>query len=156
VGRRPFGARTLLVAAVVLLAGTGLAACGPSSAASTAPDVKGTVVQGAGGQWLNVTPDTLATMLETRDFTLLNVKTPYVGEIDGTDLYVPYADLGMRVAELPANRASRILVYCRSGHQSAIAAQTLLDLGYANVVNLAGGMEAWVASGRALVQVNRD
>jgi rhodanese-related sulfurtransferase len=46
-------------------------------------------------------------------------------------------------------------VYCRSGNESAIAAQTLIDLGYANIDNLVGGMNAWTASGRQLVQLNR-
>lgn len=27
-------------------------------------------------------------MMKTTDFTLLNVKTPYIGEIEGTDLYI--------------------------------------------------------------------
>ena len=115
----------------------------------------GTVVAGQGGSWTNISPDTLASKLKAKDFTLLNVKTPYIGEIDGTDLYVPYTDLAARASELPANKAASIVVYCRSGHESAIAAQTLLDLGYTNILNLDGGMDAWTASGRALVQKNR-
>jgi rhodanese-related sulfurtransferase len=84
------------------------------------------------------------------------VKTPYIGEISSTDLYIPYTDLTARARELPANKAAPIVVYCRSGHESAIAAQTLLDLGYTNILNLDGGMDAWTASGRDLVQVNRS
>ena len=115
----------------------------------------GTVVGGQGGSWTNISPDTLASKLKTKDFILLNVKTPYIGEIDGTDLYVPYTDLATRASELPTNKAAAIVVYCRSGHESAIAAQTLLDLGYTNIQNLDGGMDAWTASGRTLVQKNR-
>jgi rhodanese-related sulfurtransferase len=114
-----------------------------------------TVVQGQGGHWTNVTPDRLAQMLETEDFTLLNVKTPYSGEIDGTDLYIPYDQLTARASELPADKTAKILVYCLTGHSSAIAAQTLLDLGYTNVWNLDGGMNAWTASGRQLVDKHR-
>jgi rhodanese-related sulfurtransferase len=149
-------AGTLLVAAIAVVAGIGLTTGGPSSAAATPSAVPGTIVRGVGGQWTNVTPDTLATMLRAKDFTLLNVKTPYIGEIDGTDLYIPYTDLERRRAEVPADRAARIVVYCRSGNESAIAAQTLLDLGYTNIVNLDGGMEGWVSSGRALVQKDRS
>ena len=116
----------------------------------------GTVVQGNGGHWTNITPDTLATGLKAKDFTLLNVKTPYIGEISGTDLYIPYTDVAARSKELPANKAAPIVVYCRSGHESAIAAQTLLDLGYTNILNLDGGMDAWTASGHQLVQLNRS
>lgn len=145
-----------MIAAIAVIAVVGPTIGGPSSAAANPSAVPGTVVQGVGGQWTDVTPGTLATMLRAKDFTLLNVKTPYVGEIAGTDLYIPYTDLERRRAELPADRATRIVVYCRSGNESAIAAQTLLDLGYTNIVNLDGGMEGWVASGRALVQANRD
>jgi rhodanese-related sulfurtransferase len=115
----------------------------------------GVVVQGNGGHWTNVNPDQLAGMLEHKDFTLLNVKTPYSNEIDGTDLYIPYDQLTARASELPADKTAKILVYCRSGVQSAAAAQTLLDLGYTNVWNLDGGMNAWTASGRQLVNKNR-
>lgn len=115
----------------------------------------GTVVQAVGGDWTNVTPAKLTSMLKTKDFTLLNVKTPYVGEIAGTDLYIPYTDLTARATELPTDKAARIVVYCRSGNESAIAAQTLLDLGYTNIDNLDGGMTAWTASGGKLVQVAR-
>lgn len=130
---------------------------GPSStaAAAAASSQIGVVVPGNGGHWTNVTPDQLAQLLTHKDFTLVNVKTPYIGEIDGTDLYIPYDQLAARASALPANRGARILVYCRSGVESAQAAQTLLDLGYTNVWNLDGGMNAWQASGRQIVQKNR-
>jgi rhodanese-related sulfurtransferase len=83
------------------------------------------------------------------------VKTPYSNEIDRTDLYIPYNQLSTRASELPPNKGAKILVYCLTGHSSAIAAQTLLDLGYTNVWNLDGGMNAWIASGRTLVNKNR-
>jgi phage shock protein E len=95
-------------------------------------------------------------MLDHKDFTLLNVKTPYGGEVAGTDLYIPYDQVRARAAELSADKSTRLVVYCRSGHESAIAAQTLLDLGYTNIDNLDGGMTAWTASGRQLVTVDRS
>ncbi len=111
--------------------------------------------QATGGSWTNVTPDRLAQMLQNKDFTFVNVKTPYIGEIDRTDLYIPYGQLTARASELPPVKSSKILVYCRSGAESAIASQTLLDLGYTNVWNLDGGMTAWQSSGRTLIQMNR-
>ncbi len=116
----------------------------------------GTPVEARGGHWTNFGPDVLAALLVHKDFTFVNVKTPYVGEIAGTDLYLPYDQLAARARELPADHSSRILVYCRSGNESAVAAQTLLDLGYTNVANLAGGMQAWTDSGRPLIQVDRS
>jgi rhodanese-related sulfurtransferase len=131
------------------------ASTGPTSTPAAASTQVGIVVQGKGGHWTNVTADQLAQMLTRKDFTLVNVKTPYIGEIDGTDLYIPYEQLAGRASALPANKGARILVYCRSGVQSAQAAQTLLDVGYTNVWNLDGGMNAWQASGRQLVTRNR-
>jgi rhodanese-related sulfurtransferase len=116
----------------------------------------GTLVRANGGSYTNISADTLASRMETKDFTLLNVKTPYIGEIAGTDLYIPYTDLVARADELPADRSAPIVVYCRSGNESAIASQTLLDLGYTNIENLDGGMNAWAASGRSLIQLNRS
>ncbi len=132
---------------------------GPAAAAQdagTPAAVQGTLVQGNGGSWTNIAPDTLATLLDHKDFTFLNVKTPYIGEIAGTDLYIPYTDLTARAAQLPTDKGARIVVYCRSGNESAIAAQTLLDLGYTNILNLDGGMTAWTASGRQIVQLARS
>lgn len=163
VRRSGFSTRTWAFVAsgiVVILVAIGIAmvvAASPSgSSTAGVGGSDGTMVQANGGHWTNVTPDKLASMLEHKDFTLLNVKTPYVGEIAGTDLYVPYVDLAARTAQLPKDKTAKIVVYCRSGNESAIAAQTLIDLGYTNVDNLDGGMNAWSASGRALVQVNRS
>ena len=117
---------------------------------------QGTVIQAKGGHWTNITPDTLASMMKTKDFTLLNVKTPYIGEIAGTDLYIPYTQVQARASELPVDKAAKVVVYCRSGNESAIASQALIDLGYTNIDNLDGGMNAWTASGRPIVQQDRS
>ena len=116
---------------------------------------QGTVEQGNGGSWTNVSADTLAAMLAKKDFTFLNVKTPYIGEIEGTDLYIPYTELTAKAAALPTDKAAPIVVYCRSGNESRIAAQTLIDMGYTDIVNLNGGMTEWTSSGRQIVNKSR-
>ena len=128
---------------------------GQGPKASPSPTQFGVIVPGNGGHWTNVSADQLAQMLREDDLTLINVKTPYSNEIDGTDLWIPYDQLEAKASELPSDKGAMIVVYCVSGHQSAIAAQTLLDLGYTNVWNLDGGMNAWSASGRGLVDKNR-
>src|SRR5665811_1304272 len=65
----------IAVAALALVAVVALTASAPSGSTGQ------TVVQGRGGSWTNVTPDRLAHMLDSKYFTLLNVKTPYIGEI---------------------------------------------------------------------------
>jgi rhodanese-related sulfurtransferase len=140
----------VIVLAVVAIGGIAFALMGSSGSSS-----KGTIVQSSAGTYTNITADRLASELKTHDFTLLNVKTPYIGEIDGTDLYIPYDQIASRASELPTNKAAKLVVYCRSGAESAMAVQTLLQLGYTNIENLDGGMNAWQASGRSIVQKNR-
>ncbi len=41
------------------------------------------------------------------------------------------------------DKSAAVLVYCRTGGRSALAAQTLQELGYNNVLSMIGGFEAW-------------
>lgn len=41
----------------------------------------------------------------------------------------------------------RVVLHCASGERSAMAAATLQQMGYANVVHLEGGIAAWLAAG---------
>jgi phage shock protein E len=140
-----------VIALAVVAVGGAVVLLGGGSGSSS----PGTVVQTSAGSYTNITADHLASELKTHDFTFLNVKTPYIGEIAGTDLYIPYDQLAARASELPADKSAKIVVYCRSGNESAMAVQTLLSLGYTNLENLDGGMNAWQASGRTIVQKNR-
>lgn len=45
-------------------------------------------------------------------------------------------------AQLP-NREATVIIYCHHGVRSAYAANFLAQRGYANVLNLAGGIDAW-------------
>lgn len=51
------------------------------------------------------------------------------------------------LVNLPADRATPIYLICRSGRRSGIAGQALLQQGYENVYNVAGGTNAWVSEG---------
>ena len=42
-----------------------------------------------------------------------------------------------------SDKATKIILYCRSGGRSALAAQSLGQLGYKAVVSMAGGFMAW-------------
>ena len=149
-------AATLVIAALIFVAAIALSAFAPPAPTAPAGSLfSGPVAQATRASWTDVSADQLAAMLEQHDFTLLNVKTPYIGEIAGTDLYIPYDQLAGRTSELPIDKNAKIVVYCRSGAESAMAVQTLLGLGYTNVYNLDGGMNAWVASGRQLVTKDR-
>ncbi len=94
----------------------------------------------------------LKTMMENKDFLLVNVHVPYVGEIEGTGLFVPYTEIEQNLSKLPADKGARIVVYCRSGAMSNIAAKTLTSLGYTNIIDVSGGMIAWENAGYPLIQ----
>jgi rhodanese-related sulfurtransferase len=95
------------------------------------------------GYYTDVTPDQLKSMLDKKDFVLINVHTPYAGEIANTDVFIAYDQLAQNLAKLPQDKGAKIVLYCSSGHMSAIGSETLVKLGYTNVYELAGGMKAW-------------
>ncbi len=90
-------------------------------------------------------------MLEHKDFVLVNVHVPYEGEIDGTDLFLPYDQAAAEMNKLPNDKGAKIVVYCRSDRMSTIAAEVWADAGYTNLYELDGGFEAWEAAGYPLV-----
>lgn len=108
------------------------------------------VVKTEKGQYTNVTPTELQSMLKNKDFLFVNVHIPFEGSIPQTDLSIPYDQIGQQVNQLPADKNARIVLYCRSGRMSDIAARTLIDAGYTNLYNLQGGFDAWKAAGLPL------
>ena len=109
--------------------------------------VSGTDVSVAGGSYKNVEPKELNSMLKNKDFVLINVHIPFAGDIAKTDLSIPYDQIEQNLSQLPADRDAKILLYCRSGHMSQIAAEKLVSLGYTNIWNLKGGMIDWEQAG---------
>jgi len=74
---------------------------------------------------------------------LLDVREPWeydVCRIEGSRL-VPLAQLPSRVGEL--DRARPVVVICHHGVRSLRAAAYLEHCGFADVVNLSGGIDAW-------------
>ena len=144
----------LIVPLVALLAVA--AACGSAAtdedATQAAPAALGQRVETEGGTYVNVTPQELQSMLSDDDFLLVNVYAGDMGEIEDTDLFIPYDQIAGRVGELPSQRDSEIVLYCRSGRSSAIAATTIVGLGYTDVWNLDGGMIAWEEAGYPLLR----
>jgi rhodanese-related sulfurtransferase len=99
------------------------------------------------GSYQNVTADELNSMLKNKDFVLINVHIPFAGNIAGTDLSLPYDQIENNLSQLPSEKNARIVLFCRSGHMSAIAAEKLVSLGYTKVWNVDGGMVAWEQAG---------
>lgn len=102
-----------------------------------------------GGAYFTIEPRELETMLKTKDFPLINVHIPYEGEIAGTDQFIPFDQIASSKL-LPKDKKAELVIYCRSGRMSTIAAQALVKLGYSNVRELRGGFNAWVTAGLKL------
>jgi rhodanese-related sulfurtransferase len=96
-----------------------------------------------------VGPDVFAARIEEPGVVTINVHIPDEGSIAGTDLTIPF-DRISESSELPVDRDTPLAVYCRSDNMSADAVNDLEALGYTDIVELDGGFDAWVASGRPL------
>lgn len=81
---------------------------------------------------------------------VVNVHTPYEGELPGTTAFIPFDQI-TNDSRLPQARDTPIVLYCRSGRMSKIAAESLVAVGYQNIVDLKGGMLAWVTAGRSIL-----
>lgn len=101
-------------------------------------------------KYTDVTSDQLNEMLKNKDFYFVNVHTPYEGEIEKTDAFIPYDQIDKNLDKLPKDKNAKVVLYCRSGRMSAIAAQKLVDLGYLNVYNQLLGMHDWQSKGYPL------
>lgn len=97
-------------------------------------------------------PGDFATAIAEPERLTINVHVPFEGVLPGTDLLIPYDQIRQLASELPSKRSAPLAIYCKSGNMSADAARDLAALGYTDVVELDGGMDAWRASGRNVSQ----
>lgn len=88
------------------------------------------------------------------DALLLDVRTQAEWEQDGhleNATLIPHTELESRESELSSDKDALILLYCRSGNRSQDAAQTLLDMGFTNVMELETGINGWKDAGMPVV-----
>ncbi len=124
--------RKSLILSLIILAAVVLSACGGSS-------------------YQNITSAELNEILENEDFLLINVHTPYVGEIPGTDLFIPHNEIEQNLSQLPQDKGTKMVVYCRIDTMNVTAAEALVDLGYTNVWSLEDGMVDWQLQGYPII-----
>jgi len=51
-----------------------------------------------------------------------------------------------------AARDLKVVLYCKTGGRAALAAAAMKDMGYLDVVSIAGGIDAWAATGKPVVK----
>ena len=139
----------------LILAALLLVACGSNPGEQnltvSSETIPGQQVTVPGGEYTDITVNDLQAMLQNKDFVFVNVHIPFEGDIANTDLSIPYNEIDQHLDQLPAEKDARIILYCRSGRMSSIAAETLVGLGYTNVANLEGGMVAWEQAGLPII-----
>ena len=100
----------------------------------------------AAASWTRLDPAQLSDTMQSKDVFLVNVHVPYEGEIPGTDAFIAYDQITAQLDALPSDPAN-LVIYCRSGNMSTVAAQALVDAGVTGFSELEGGYNAWVAAG---------
>ena len=60
--------------------------------------------------------------------------------------------LEYHIADEVPDTDREIVLYCRGGNRSALAADSLRQMGYTNVLSLRGGFRQWSEEGRAVSQ----
>jgi len=101
-----------------------------------------------------VTPsETLRLMAEHPETVLLDCREPNewnLAHIAGA-LLIPRGDLESEIeGKIP--RHAKIVIYCASGNRSALAAETLMQMGYQDVASMSGGIRGWIAMGGEIQQ----
>jgi adenylyltransferase/sulfurtransferase len=71
--------------------------------------------------------------------------------IDGTEL-LPLQQAAATVLQRFPDRDQQIIVSCATGARSGHLVAAMRDAGYTDVHNLRGGIKAWVAEGRPVLQ----
>jgi len=72
------------------------------------------------------------------------------GMIPGST-FVPRGHLESQIENKLPDRSAPVVIYCAGGTRSAFAAKTLQELGYSDVVSMAGGFGRWKNEGRPWV-----
>lgn len=89
--------------------------------------------------------------IDAGDVFVLDVREPdeYDEGALNDAVHIPRGHLEAQIEAKALNRDQTIVVYCAGGVRSAFAASTLQELGYTDVLSMAGGFGKWKDEGRA-------
>jgi len=92
------------------------------------------------------------TAIELRDFLATDVKTVKIDVREDVELefgvideaiHIPMQSVPGQLNELEKHKNETVVLICRSGRRSEQIGQFLEQMGFTDVINLAGGMNAW-------------
>lgn len=93
-----------------------------------------------------ISVEDLKTMLESgEDMTLIDVRDESEfadGAIENA-IHLPRGLLEYKIKNHVKDKNAQIVIYCKKGSRGALAARSLMELGYTDVVNLTGGWLGW-------------
>ena len=95
--------------------------------------------------YMNITAEEAKQIMDTEEgYIILDVRTQEEydeGHIPGA-IVIPHEEITERAEDVLTDKDQLILVYCRSGRRSKIAAEALVKLGYTNIQEF-GGIIDW-------------
>jgi len=118
---------------LILLAVMLLTACGQDK------------VNGQGAVYVNITAEEAKQIMDSEEgYIILDVRTQEEydqGHIPGAT-QISHEEIAEKAEKVLTDKEQLILVYCRSGRRSKIAAEALVELGYTNIKEF-GGIIDW-------------
>ena len=118
---------------ILLLAVMMLAACGQDKE------------NDQGAVYMNITAEEAKQIMDTEEgYIILDVRTQEEydeGHIPGA-IVISHEEIAEKAEKVLTDKEQLILVYCRSGRRSKIAAEALVELGYTNIKEF-GGIIDW-------------
>ena len=100
---------------------------------------------GQGAVYVNITAEEAKQIMDTEEgYIILDARTQEEydeGHIPGA-IVISHEEITEKAEEVLTDKDQLILVYCRSGRRSKIAAEALVELGYTNIKEF-GGISDW-------------
>ena len=99
-----------------------------------------------GAHYVEVNSDQARDLIEKSNPLILDVRTPnefYRGRLPNAKL-IPVQQLNARINEIKDYKDKDILIYCRSGNRSTVAAAIMEKHGFKKLFNLRHGIKEWI------------
>ena len=98
-----------------------------------------------GAVYMNITAEEAKQIMDSEEgYIILDVRTQEEydqGHIPGAIL-ISHEEIAEKAEDVLTDKDQLILVYCRSGRRSKLAAEALVELGYTNIKEF-GGIQDW-------------